>query len=107
MGLRAVTPARILVATVFAALVVFSIVQDRGVAAAAGRYVRLQQAARQERRPAVTVDEVMGEAIGQSVRLALLWSGGVLIAGAAAAMACARLRPLGFGAARARERAGR
>jgi hypothetical protein len=107
VGRRAVTPGRILIATVVAALAVFAFVQDRGVAAGAGRYVRLQRAAQEERRPPVTVDEVMGPAVGRSVRLALLWSGGVLIAGVAAAMVCARLRPLGPGAAASRGRAGR
>jgi peptidoglycan hydrolase-like protein with peptidoglycan-binding domain len=94
-----VTPGRILLATVVATLAVFALVQDRGVASAAGRYVRLQQAAQQGRGPAVTVDGVMGPAVAASVRRALRWSGGVLVVGVGVG--------LGVAAAGVRGRAGR
>jgi hypothetical protein len=72
-------------ATLCAAFVVFSFVQERGVASAAGGYVRLQRAALEGRGPLVTIDEVMGPAVEASVRRALAWSGIVIIAGIGAA----------------------
>jgi hypothetical protein len=85
VSLRAVTPGRILIATVISALAVFSVVQDRGVGSAAGRYVTLQRAAQEAGRPPVTVDDVMGPAVEASVRRALAWSSVVFIAGVGAA----------------------
>ena len=69
--------------TFAAALVVFCIVQDRVTAEGARRYVALQKEALAGRGPAVTVDEVMRPAIARSVRLALLASGTVAVAGLA------------------------
>jgi hypothetical protein len=74
-------------ATALAAVVVFAVVQDRGTAAGARRYVALQRAALAGRGPAVTVDEIMRPAIAQSVREGLLWGGAVLAGGVGIAVA--------------------
>lgn len=76
--------------TVAAALVVFAVVQNRGVAEGAGRYAALHRAARTGAAPAVTIDEVMRPAVARSVPEGLLWSGVVLAAGLGVAVATAR-----------------
>lgn len=75
---------RVLWFTLAAALAVFCIVQDRVTAAGARRYVALQKEALAGRRPAVTIEEVMRPAVDRSVRLALICSGAVAVAGVAA-----------------------
>ena len=79
--------------TAAAALVVFCVVQDRVTAEGARRYVALQREAIAGRGPAVTVDEIMQPAIARSVRVAVLWSGTVGVAGVAAALAVRRRWP--------------
>jgi hypothetical protein len=79
----------ILIATALAALVVFAVIQDRVTAAGARRYVALQRAALAGRGPAVTVDEIMGPAVAQSVHQGLLWGVVVLIGGVGIAAAVA------------------
>jgi hypothetical protein len=77
--------------TTFAiALAVFCIVQDRVTAEGARRYVALQRLALAGRGPAVSIDEVLRPAVDRSVRLALLSSGAVVAAGAAAAFVAGR-----------------
>ncbi len=76
--------------TLAAALAVFCIVQDRVTAAGARRYVALQKEALAGRGRKVTIDEVMRPAVNRSVRLALLSSGAVAAAGAAAGMVLQR-----------------
>src|SRR5687768_7422120 len=76
------TPRTLLVLTFAAALVVFSIVQDRVTAAGARQYVRLhREAALAGRANPVTVHQVMGPAIDRSVRQGLRWGGLVLVIG--------------------------
>ena len=76
--------------TFVAAVVVFAVVQDRLTASAARQYVLQQQAAANGAGPAVTIDEVMKPGVRHSVRVALLWSGGVMTMGLAAAATIAR-----------------
>jgi hypothetical protein len=64
-----------------AALVVFAVVQDRVTAAGAQRYVRLQEAALARGDRPIDLETIMRPAVARSVRLASLWSGGVLLAG--------------------------
>lgn len=71
--------------TAIAALVVFSIVQDRVTAAGANRYAALQREALAGHGRAITVDEVMRPAIRSSVRQGVFWGGGVMILGLSAA----------------------
>jgi len=84
-----VRPRGVLIATAFAAVVVFAVVQDRVTAAGARRYVALQRAALAGRGPAVTVDEIMRPAVAQSVHEGLLWGGAVLVSGVGIAAAVA------------------
>jgi len=79
--------------TLAAALGVFCIVQDRVTAAGARRYVALQRAALAGAANPVTIDEVMGPAIARSVRLGLLSSGAVTVAGAAVGIVVSRRWP--------------
>lgn len=72
---------RLVLATLVAAFVVFLAVQDHEVGAGAGRYVAAARAARAGHGPAVSVDEMMGPAVRDSVRLGLVWSGLVGAAG--------------------------
>jgi hypothetical protein len=81
---------RVLIVTILAAVVVFAVVQDRLTAAAARQYVSLQRAAASGAGPSVTIDEVMKPGVRRAVRVALLWSGMVTIAGVAGAAAVAR-----------------
>ena len=90
MGVR---PRTILIVTAIAALAVFAFVQDRVTAAGARSYVALQREALAGRGPAVTVDQIMRPAIHRSVQQGLLWSGGVLVTGIAAAGAVSRRHP--------------
>ena len=76
-----VTPRALMVLSILAALVVFSVVQDRMTAQGARQYVRLQRQALASGGPLVTVDEVVSPAVDRSVRQGLLWGGAVLIAG--------------------------
>jgi hypothetical protein len=66
---------RLVLATLVAAVVVFLAVQDHEMGAGAGRYVAAERAALAGRGPAVSVDEMMGPAVRDSVRRGLLWSG--------------------------------
>jgi len=75
------TPRALVVLVFVAALVVFSIVQDRVTAAGAREYVVRQRATLAGRSAPVTVDEVMRPAVERSVRQGLLWGGVVLVAG--------------------------
>ena len=77
----AVRPRGILIATALVAVVVFAVIQDRVTAAGARRYVALQRAALAGRGSRVTVDEIMGPAIAESVHEGLLWGGVVLVSG--------------------------
>ena len=77
----AVRPRGILIATALVAVVVFAVIQDRVTAAGARRYVALQRAALAGRGSSVTVDEIMGPAIAESVHEGLLWGGVVLVSG--------------------------
>ena len=86
----ALHPRGILIATAIAALAVFAVVQDRVTAAGARRYVELQRAALAGRAPLVTVDQIMGPAVAQSVREGLLWGGVVLLCGVGLAAVAAR-----------------
>ena len=79
-----------MIVTVVAALVVFAVIQDRLTAAAARQYVDLQRAAIAGTAPPVTIDEVMKPGVRRAVRVALLWSGAVTLAGLAGAAAIAR-----------------
>jgi hypothetical protein len=65
---------RLVVATLAAALIVFLAVQDHEIGAGAGRYVAAERAALSGHGPAVSVDEMMGPAVRDSVRRGLLWS---------------------------------
>jgi hypothetical protein len=65
---------RLVLATLVAAVVVFLAVQDHEMGAGAGRYVAAERAALAGRGPAVSVDEMMGPAVRDSVRLGLMWS---------------------------------
>ena len=85
------TPRALVVLAIVAALVVFSIVQDRVTAAGARQYVRLQREALAGRGMPVTVDQVMRPAVERSVRQGLLWGGVVLAAGLGLAEARRRL----------------
>ena len=78
MGLR---PRAVLLLAVLAAVVVFSIVQDRVTAAGARRYVALQRDALAGRGQRVTVDQIMRPAIARSVQQGLIWGGVVFVAG--------------------------
>jgi hypothetical protein len=75
---------------VFAAVVVFAVVQDRVTAAAARRYVAEQRAALATGSAPLLIDDVMRPAIVESVREASIWSGGVLVAGGLTAMLLGR-----------------
>jgi hypothetical protein len=77
----AVRPRGNLIATALVAVVVFAVIQDRVTAAGARRYVALQRAALAGRGSSVTVDEIMGPAIAESVHEGLLWGGVVLVSG--------------------------
>jgi hypothetical protein len=88
----AMTAARLLILTLLAAVIVFAVVQDRLTAAAARQYVTLQRAAAAGTGPPVTIDEVMRPGVRRSVRVALLWSGTVALAGLVGAAAVARRR---------------
>jgi hypothetical protein len=76
--------------TFVAAVVVFAVVQDRLTASAARQYVLLREAAASGAGPAVTIDEVMKPGVRRSVRIALLWSSGVMTLGLATAATIAR-----------------
>ena len=78
-------PRTILLITVAAAMMTFSVVQDRVTAAGARRYVALQRDASAGRREPVTIDEVVKPAVRQSVHQGLIWSSVVLAAGVALA----------------------
>jgi hypothetical protein len=67
--------------TLFAALIVFAVVQDRVTAEGVSRYVQLHRTAPASGAPTVRVDEVMGPAIRRSVHQGLLWSGAVVLVG--------------------------
>ena len=84
------TPRALIVLTFAAALVVFSIVQDRVTAAGARQYVTLQREALAGRASPLTVDEVMRPAIERSVRQGLLWGSLVLATGLTVAAAARR-----------------
>jgi hypothetical protein len=84
-----ITTTRVVVFTLIAAFVVFCVVQDRLTAAAARQYVRLQDAAAAGAGPAVTIEEVMRPGVRRSVRVALAWSGLVMMAGFGGAAAVA------------------
>ena len=86
------TAGRVLILTFVAAVIVFAVVQDRLTAAAARQYVTLQHAAATGNGPPVTIDEVMKPGVRRSVRVALMWSGMVTIAGLLGAAAVARRR---------------
>jgi hypothetical protein len=75
----------VLWAATAAAAVVFAVVQDRVTASGARQYVELQEAAAAGRGNPVTVDEIMGPAVGRSIEHASVWSAVVLGAGALAA----------------------
>ncbi len=81
---------RVAVFSFAAAVVTFAVVQDRGTAAGARRYVTMQRAAIAGDGPAVTVDEIMEPAVRASLREGLCWAGGVTAAGLASAAAAAR-----------------
>ena len=81
---------RVAVFAFAAAVVAFCVVQDRGTAAGARRYVSLQRAALAGRGPVVTVDEVMIPAVRRSVRDGLLWGGAIGAVGLAGAAAARR-----------------
>ena len=85
-------PRALVVLSFVAALVVFSIVQDRITAAGARQYVTRQREARAGRAPLVAVDEVMRPAVERSVRRGLLWGGVALVAGLVIAEAQRRRR---------------
>lgn len=76
------------VLTVAAALVVFAVVQDRGTAEGARRYVELQREAAGA--SAAAIEEVMRPAIERSVRQGALWGGVVLVVGLACSAAFGR-----------------
>ena len=76
-----VSPRTVVLATCFAALVVFAVVQDRITAAGARRYVTLQRDSLAGRGQPVTIDDVMGPAINRSVQQGALWGGLVLVTG--------------------------
>ena len=69
--------------TLLAAVAVFCVVQDRVTAAGARRYIELYRSASPADGERVTIDSVMRPAIRDSLRQALLWSGGVAAAGIA------------------------
>lgn len=75
------TPRALVVLSIVASLVVFSVVQDRITAAGARQYVTLQREALASGRPPVAADEVLRPAVERSVRQGLLWGGVVLITG--------------------------
>jgi hypothetical protein len=68
---------------VLAAVIAFLVAQDRGTSAGVGRYLEAQRAALAGRGPRVTVDEVMGPANREAVKLGLAWGAGVAVAGLA------------------------
>jgi hypothetical protein len=69
---------------------VFCVVQDRVTAAGARRYVALQQDAAAAGRAPVPVEAVMAPAIAESRRAGLMWGGGVVLVGLAAAAIAGR-----------------
>jgi hypothetical protein len=74
---------RLALLTLLAAVAVFCVVQDRGTAAGARRYVALQRDAIAGRGAPVTIDGVMRPAIADSVRRGLGWGAAVMMAGVA------------------------
>ena len=75
------TPSRVVLFAVLAAIVVFCVVQDRVTAAAVGQYVALQRTAIAGAGPSVTIDEVMRPAVSRSVRQGATWGLATLAAG--------------------------
>lgn len=73
-----------------AAIAVFAVVQDRGTASGAQRYVAAQRQALAGGQPPVAIDEVMRPAVRRSVQQGLVWGGAVLAAGLAVAAAAGR-----------------
>ena len=71
---------------VAAALAAFLIVQDQFTVIGSRRYAAMQRDALAGRSTAVTVDEVMGPAVRQSVQQGLLWGGVVLAIGTIVAL---------------------
>jgi hypothetical protein len=86
------SPRAILAIAVIIGAVVFCVVQDRVTAAGARQYVDLQLAAAQGRGAPVTVDEIMGPAVGRSVAQGLMWSAVVIVMGTIAAFAVRQTR---------------
>jgi hypothetical protein len=72
---------KVLWMTLAAAVAVFCVVQDRVTAEGARRYVAVQKNAIAGRGPTVPINEVMDPAIARSVRLGLIASVMVLVAG--------------------------
>ena len=87
-----VTPSRLVILALLAAIVMFCVVQDRITAAAVGRYVTLKRAAMAGAGPQVTLDEVMRPGVRRSVWRGALWGLVTLGAGTAAAVIWSRRR---------------
>ena len=68
----------------------FCVVQDRVTAAGARRYVEMQRAAFAGAGRPVTIDEIMGPALTQSVWRGVEWGGAVALVGLAVAGAVGR-----------------
>ena len=85
-------PRTILLVTVAAAVMTFSVVQDRVTAAGARRYVALQREAAARGTDPVAIDEVVGPAVRHSVHQGLVWSAAVMAAGTALAAVAWRSR---------------
>lgn len=81
-------PRTVLLAAFVAAVVVFSVVQDRVTAAGAQQYAARQRLALAGRAAPVTLDEVMAPAVRRSVQQGLLW--GALVMGGGVVLAVAR-----------------